>query len=186
MTKRTRTITWGAMFVAMGILLPIIFHSTGLGRAMLPMHIPVLLSGFFVGPLMGAVVGALTPLLSTLFTGMPPLMPPIAQRMVFELATFGFVTGLLYRRLALGRRLGSLPGIYVSLVAAMIAGRLVYGVASYVMLPMFGLEAIPILYPLTLGLGASLPGVALQLVVIPPVVHLLTRHMRSTGAAPGG
>ncbi len=172
MRTTTRMITYGAMFIGMGILLPIMFHTVGLGRIFLPMHVPVLLAGFFTGPVMGAVVGAITPLLSSLFTGMPPMMPPIAQTMILELATFGLVTGLLYQRVRVG--------IYPSLVLAMIAGRLVSGIAAYFMLPLFGLEAVPIFYPLTAGLVLSLPGIVLQLVIIPPVVYLLSRYTAVT------
>ncbi len=165
----TRKLTWGALFIALGILLPMLFHTTGIGGAVfLPMHIPVLLCGFFTGPGIGLLVGGVTPLLSSLLTGMPPMMPPVAQRMVFELAAFGFMTGFLFNRLHLG--------VYPSLIGAMLVGRLVYGLVGYLLLPLVGLEGIPILYPLTHGLVTGLPGIALQLVLIPAVVYLLSRY----------
>lgn len=171
---KTRMITMGALFIAAGLLLPITFHAAGLGRAFLPMHIPVLLAGFFTGPAVGALVGAVTPLLSSVFTGMPPVMPPTAQVMFFELAAYGAVTGFLYRRLGLG--------VYPSLVIAMLAGRMVHGIAAYLMFPLFGLS-IPLLYPLTAGLVTGLPGIAVQLVLIPAVVYLLSRHRGSSRGA---
>ena len=48
----------------MGLVLPVIFHFFGLGSAFLPMHIPVLLSGFILPTPYAAAVGAITPFLS--------------------------------------------------------------------------------------------------------------------------
>lgn len=163
-----RNLTRGALFVAIGILLPIMFHAVGLGKVFLPMHIPVLLAGFFCGPFVSMLVGMITPLLSAVLTGMPPLVPPVAQMMVFELGIYGLLTGLLYERLRLG--------VYPSLVAAMVAGRLVYGFLGYLVLPLFGLNRVPLLAPLALAVGQSLPGVVLQLLLVPLVVALVERN----------
>lgn len=46
---KTKNLVMSALFVALGILIPMIFHSMGLGKAFLPMHIPVLLAGFILG-----------------------------------------------------------------------------------------------------------------------------------------
>lgn len=165
---RLRDLTRGALFVALGILLPIAFHAVGLGKVFLPMHIPVLLAGFFCGPSVGLLVGMITPLLSGLLTGMPPFVPPVAQAMVFELGVYGLFTGWLYGRWRLG--------VYPSLLVAMVAGRLVYGFLGYLILPLFGLKRIPLLAPLTLAFGESLPGVVLQLVLVPLVVSLVERN----------
>lgn len=163
-----RNLTRGALFVALGILLPIAFHAVGMGKVFLPMHIPVLLGGFFCGPVVAMLVGMITPLLSAVLTGMPPLMPPVAQGMVFELGVYGLLTGVLYERLRLG--------VYPSLLVAMAAGRLVYGFLGYLVLPLFGLKQVPLLAPLMLAVGESLPGVVLQLVLIPLVVGAIERN----------
>ena len=133
------------------------------------MHLPVLLAGFFCGPSTGLLVGMVTPLASALLTGMPTLMPPVAQAMVFELGIYGAATGLLYGRWG--------PGGYPSLLLAMAAGRLVYGMLGYLVLPLFGLERVPLLAPLALAVGQSLPGVVLQLVLVPLVVSLAERNV---------
>ena len=57
---------------------------------------------------------------------MPPLVTAIA--MSFELAAYGAASGLLYR--VLPKKIGS---IYAALVLSMIAGRLVWGVARYLL-----------------------------------------------------
>ncbi|MEW6399617.1 MAG: ECF transporter S component [Bacillota bacterium] len=164
-----RNLTRGALFVALGILLPIAFHAVGLGKVFLPMHIPVLLAGFFCSPSVGLLAGMITPLLSAVLTGMPPLVPPVAQAMVFELGIYGLLTGFLYGRMRLG--------VYPSLLVAMAAGRLVYGFLGYLVLPLFGFKQIPLLAPLTLAVSQSLPGVVLQLVLIPLVVSLVERSV---------
>ncbi len=162
-----RDLTVGALFVALGIIIPLFFHLVGLGSAFLPMHLPVLLGGFLCGPLVGLLVGAVTPLLSSLATGMPPLMP-VAVMMVFELGVYGLLAGWLYRSL----RLGVVP----ALVLAIAAGRLVYGVLGYFLLPLIGLGQVPLLAPLAWAVGQSLPGVVIQLVGIPVVLSLIERN----------
>ncbi|MEW6307582.1 MAG: ECF transporter S component [Bacillota bacterium] len=173
MTKTTPTLTLiltGAL-IALGVLLPMAFHTVGLGRVFLPMHIPVLLAGFLVGPLPGMVTGMVTPALSALLTGMPPLAPmPVAQTMVFELGTYGLLAGLAYRKL----RLGTLP----ALILAMAGGRLVYGLIGFTLLPLIGLRQVPLLLPLTTGLVTGLPGLILQLVFVPTVVTLVTGNVK--------
>ena len=74
-----------ALFVALGIALPLAVHSIpNAGRVFLPMHIPVLLCGIACGFPYGLACGILTPLLSSLFTGMPPA--PVLPAMLCELA----------------------------------------------------------------------------------------------------
>ncbi len=175
MQKRVvRDITYGAVFTALGVVFPTFFHMVGAGKVFLPMHIPVLLAGFFTGPTTGAIVGFITPLLSALLTGMPPLMPPTAQAMMAELAVYGLLSGVLYKKLR--------QNVLVALVGAMIGGRLVYGVLAAYLLPLFGLNKVPVLYPLTTGIVGSLPGVVLQLVFVPTVVYLAEKTLRTRGA----
>ena len=135
-----RKLTYGGLLVALAIILPSMFHMVGLGSVFLPMHIPVLFSGFVCGPVIGMLVGMMSPILSSVITGMPPLVPPIAQGMVVELALYGLLTGVLYERLRLGA--------YISLAGAMISGRIAYGVMGYLVLPMFGFAKTPIWAPL--------------------------------------
>ncbi|NLY56138.1 MAG: ECF transporter S component [Firmicutes bacterium] len=160
----TKKLTYGGIFIALGVLLPIAFHWVGLGRTFLPMHIPILLAGFIAGPLTAAVVGVITPLLSSVLTGMPPLAPT-GLMMAVELPIYGWLAGAAYQRYSLGK----IP----SLVIAILAGRLVYGFLMWLALPLFGLEAIHPLYPIGAGLIGSLPGIILQLILVPATVGLL-------------
>ena len=59
----TRNLVLMALFIALGIVLPISFHVFGKvpARALSPMHITVFIAGALMGPVAGLIVGALTP-----------------------------------------------------------------------------------------------------------------------------
>ena len=62
MKSTTKKLTYGALIVACAIVLPQLFHLSGIpntGAVFLPMHIPVLLGGFILCPAFGADIGAL-------------------------------------------------------------------------------------------------------------------------------
>ncbi len=161
----SQKITMSALFIALGILFPMAFHMAGgpgLGSLFLPMHIPVFLAGFLAGPTVGITVGIITPILSSFLTGMPPLVPT-ALMMAVELPIFGLVAGLLYQKYE--------KSTFVSLVSAMIAGRVVYGLVGAAALPLLGLDAIPVWAPVTTGIVSSWPGILIQLIIIPPIVR---------------
>lgn len=123
--KLIRTLTLAAMCLALAIVLPFLtMQIPQIGQALSPMHIPALLCGFICGPFWGVAVGFVAPLLRHLMFGMPPLMTAIA--MAFELAAYGFFAGLFYKILP-----KKIPYIYVSLVGAMIVGRIVWGIVKF-------------------------------------------------------
>ena len=96
MNRNLRQMVLTALFVAIGVVLPQAFHAVpNAGSVFLPMHIPGLIAGYFVGPVYGLACGILTPLLSHLIFGMPPA--PVLPGMLCELAVYGLMTGLLNR-----------------------------------------------------------------------------------------
>ena len=108
-----------AFFIALGLVLPMIFHSFNMGgKIFLPMHIPVLLGGLILGPLAGLIIGILTPILSSVITGMPPVFPMLPL-MIVELGTYGFISGYLRKNKDMS--------IFQSLIISMIVGRLKIG-----------------------------------------------------------
>ena len=127
------------------------------------MHLPVLLCGYFCGPWYGLAVGIIAPLMRSLLFQMP-VMFPNAIGMAFELATYGFVTGLLYRLLP--KRMGYL---YFSLISAMVLGRLVWGLARTALAGVGG-DPFTLKLFLTNGFINAVPAVALQLLVVPVLV----------------
>ena len=158
----------GAIFVAMGLLLPVAFPLVGaMGSVFLPMHIPVLMAGLLLGPRLGFWVGLLTPSLSSLVTGMPPVFPTLAI-MAPELAASGFLGGLLYRT-------WQMP-LLLALIVALFCGRLVVGIDVWLLVQLVGLEASPWLFVSAATLK-GLPGMAVQLIFIPLLVKRLEGWM---------
>ncbi len=165
----TRRLVLSALFLALGILLPFVFHATGIGGAsLLPMHLPVLLAGFIVGPFYGLVIGFTTPLLSGLLIGMPPFAPiPVAAIMAFELAAYGFFAGLFYEKL----KISSIP----SLVLAMICGRVVYGLCVFVLIVAFGFVNMNVWVSVWGAVVTGWPGILAQLVLVSAIALGLER-----------
>ena len=121
-TVKKATIT--AFCIALCRVLAMAFHAFGLGMAFSPMHLPVLLCGLLCGWPYGAFCGLAGPVVSFLLSGMPGV--PQLVHMVPELMTYGLVTGVLYARLRTGRLYADL---YLSLLPAMVLGRVVGGYA---------------------------------------------------------
>ena len=167
MNPRFRYVTHSALYLALAVLLPIAFHAFGLGgRVFLPMHIPVLLAGFLVGPSSGVIVGLLAPLLSYLLTGMPPTYA--VPLMSLELPMYGLVAGIAYRRLHLN--------IYIALILAMIVGRLMFGLGLFVLGMFIDLPYTAAAFFSTGGaIVSGLPGIAVQIVLIPIIVAAFNR-----------
>ncbi len=165
MKTEVKKIVITGLLIGLGLLLPTFFHMFGAGTVMLPMHIPVLLCGLVCGMPYGAACGIILPLLSSAVTGMPPIFPT-GLSMSLELCAYGLMCGLLYRRLGLN--------IYVSLVGSMLAGRVVKGIASAVLLGMankpYGLVAF-----LTESFVVALPGIIIQIIFVPLIVMALQR-----------
>ena len=164
-----RRLTCSAMLLAVGLVLPLLTGQIqGIGNMLCPMHLPVLVCGFVCGPAWGLAVGAVLPVLRSFLFGMPPLMPTAAA-MAFELAAYGLFTGLLRARLP-----KTLPMLYAALVASMLLGRVVWGLASILLYGLAG-NAFTWAIFLTNGFANAVPGMALQLALVPPIVRALER-----------
>ena len=163
---KTKKLVLSSLFVAFGVILPMTFHIFNMGGSVfLPMHIPVLIAGYFLGPLYGGVVGVLTPVLSGLLTGMPPLVP-VMPIMAFELCGYGLATGYIFSKT---------NKVYLSLVCAMLIGRLFAIVGAFMASLTFAPQISPIAYVVG-GLSAAIPGMVIQLIFIPIFVGSLLKN----------
>lgn len=167
-TKLYRLIL-AAMFLSAAFVIPFFTGQIPeIGNALCLMHIPVLLCGYFCGPWYALVVGFSAPLLRSVIFTIPPLMPK-GIGMAFELMTYGLVAGLLYKLLPKKK-----PYIYVSLIGAMIAGRLVWGAVRTVLYGLgkaeFGFAAF-----ISGAILNAVPGIIIQIVLIPIIVMTLQR-----------
>ena len=108
---------YSALFLALAYYMPFLTGQIPeIGSMLCPMHLPVLLCGFICGPVWGLAVGFAAPLLRSLILGMPPMFPT-AICMMFELAAYGAIAGLMHKRLPKKK-----PFVYVALLTAMIIG----------------------------------------------------------------
>jgi len=164
--NKTKKLTYSALLLALGIIIPYILHSVGgpgLGVMLLPMHIPVLLCGFICGKKYGLIVGAMTPVISFLVTGftMPPM--PIVIYMVFELATYGFVAGLLYKV--------TNKKIIISLLGSMLIGRMVKGGVAFLLTVPLGNTFVFTGF-ITATFVTGIIGIIIQIIFIPILIKL--------------
>ena len=169
MKYSVKKLVYSAMCLALCLVLPFLTGQIPeVGSMLLPMHIPVLLCGFLCGGGWGAAVGFTAPLLRHLIFSMPPM--PGCISMAFELAAYGAVSGLLYSKLPHRK-----TSIYISLLTAMVIGRLIWGAARLVCAGLdtsvFGLAAF-----WSGAFTTAIPGILVQIICIPVLVMALEKR----------
>ena len=167
--KTTKDLILSAMFLAIGFILPMLTGQIPvIGKILLPMHIPVLLCGFICGWKYGGTIGFMLPLARSLLFSVP-VMYPTAIAVAFEMAVYGAVSGFLYGVLPRKR-----SSVYLSLLTAMVVGRLVWGAAMFLCAGLsasaFGLSAFWAGAVMT-----AIPGIVLQILLVPAVVIFTER-----------
>jgi len=168
MSNNIRKMAGTALFIAVGIALPLAFHSIpNGGRIFLPMHIPILLCGLVFGFPYGLVCGIAAPLLSSLITGMPPAA--MLPSMLCELAVYGLAASLLMRFVRVKHPYAKL---YIALAGAMLAGRVVLGLVNALI---FSVGSYTMQAWLATSFVTALPGIAIQLALIPAIVFGLQK-----------
>ncbi len=154
--SEARYYIFSLVFIGLAVAAPSVFHQFNLaGAKFLPMHIFVLVAGLLFGWRTGVLVGVLSPLMSYGITHMPSMV--ILPEVVLELGIYGLAAGLLREK-----RLN----IWAALLGAMVIGRL----ARLLFVLGFGLKTDPLYY-----FQISLPGILLQLALIPVAVYLLQK-----------
>ena len=166
--KKIKKIVLSGIFLSIGFCLPMLTSQIKeIGDTLLPMHIPVLLCGLACGWPFGLITGLLGPFLSSIITGMPPAA--MLPSMMVECATYGLVTGLMMRFV---RTKSYTADLYISMVTAMILGRTISGLAkAWIFTP-----GTPAFAWVTTSLVAGVPGIVLQLVLMPLVIFALTKE----------
>ena len=170
-TVRIQKLVIAAVCLALCMVLPFLTGQIPeIGSMLSPMHIPVLLCGFICGPAWAAVVGAIAPLLRFALFGMPPLFP-MGVAMCVELATYGTVSGALYHLLP-----RKPIHVYVSLIIAMLAGRIVWGIVRVVLSGVSG-AAFTWAAFMAGAFTQAIPGIILHIVLIPVIVLALQKAL---------
>lgn len=169
MKKSYKKMVFAAVCLALCLVLPFLTGQIPrIGKALSPMHIPVLLCGFIAGPGYAAAVGAIAPLLRFALFGMPTIFPT-GLAMCFELAAYGALSGMFYA--VFPKKPWS---VYASLILAMLGGRAVWGAVTAVLLA--GSDS-PFTWKAFIagGFTNAIPGIIVHIVLIPLIVFALER-----------
>lgn len=158
-TEKLRLFLFSLGFIALAVFVPWFFHHFQLlGQIFLPLHFFTLLAGLAFGFQSGFLVGIASPVISFLLSGMPvAILLPI---IIPEIATYGFVAGVLRKR----------TNLYFALIVSLISGRIV----SLLMAAIFLSKQNPLVY-LANALKLGLPGIILQLLLVPVIAKQLER-----------
>lgn len=160
--SETKYYIFSAVFVFSTVLFPWLAHQFHIaGPKFLPMHFFVMIAGFLLGWRAGMMIGAISPMLSYGMSHMPPIA--ILPEIMLELAVYGFAIGILREKNF---------NILAALLSAMILGRF----ARFLFVLLFGLQTNPLEY-----FRMSLPGIILQIVLIPIVIFLLQGFLFKKG-----
>jgi hypothetical protein len=127
----------------------------------------VLLGSFFINPVFALLAGLLSPLLSSVMTGMPPIFP-IGLLMMIELSLYGFFVSFFNQRKI---------NVFVTLILAMIIGRLGASLGAFVLSIGFSVKINALIY-LKTGIITGIPGIIIQIILIPLLIKFLGAHIR--------
>lgn len=168
MRVSTQKLVLAALCLAAGIVLPFVTGQIPfIGNLLLPMHIPVFVCAFCSSKRYSVAVGFILPLLRSALFSVPAFFPN-AVAMAVELATYAFVASFIYERF--DRR--TVGAIYISMLPSMLIGRVAWGVARWLMLG-FSSEPFTLPYFAAEAFINALPGIVLQLIVVPILVMLI-------------
>lgn len=167
-TTVRKTVTT-AVCMALCVILPLAVHAIpNSGKLLSPMHLPVLLCGLVCGWQYGLLCGLAGPVLACMISGMPAAGSHL-YGMLFELPVYGMVSGLLMRLIRTGRLL---PDLYISLLTAMLAGRITGGIAKALF---FSSGAYTLRIWVSAHFVSAFPGILLQLLLLPTLYLALLR-----------
>ena len=157
-----------AVCIALCYVIPLMFHGIqNAGNTFCPMHIPVFICGLICGWQYGLLCGIAGPALSSSLSGMPPVA--ILPSMMVELAAYGTAAGLMMK---LVRTKSTYADLYISLIAAIVCGRVLAGLAKALI---FARGSYSMSAWIAGSVVTSWPGTVIQLVFIPTIVFALMK-----------
>ena len=169
-----KKLTLTAMFLSLGIVLPMFFGQVPqIGSMLLPMHIPVFLCAFICGWKYSVPMSFILPLLRTVLFSRPKMYPD-AIAIAFELAVYALVAGIIFG--VFSKK--DLKAVYVSMLSAMILGRVV---RILVQMALLGLKGTPLTFGAVISsvVIVGLPGIILQLIAVPLILFILKRNIKN-------
>lgn len=166
-SKKAKYVIGTILLSALGVALPRIFHvlgGTNAGAIFLPMHIAVLLSALTFGVISSAIVAGTSITISHLLTGMPALAR--LPYMLIELVIYAVLLGLFNKKF----------NSYISLIATIILGRVLYAgvlfaAINWIGLPTYGISVIE-------SIKTGLPGIVIQLLAVPFIAKIMNERLK--------
>ncbi len=169
-----KKLTLTAMFLSLGIVLPMLFGQVPqIGSMLLPMHIPVFLCAFICGWKYSVPMSFILPLLRTVLFSRPKPYPD-AIAIAFELAVYALVAGIIFG--VFSKK--DLKAVYVSMLSAMILGRVV---RILVQMALLGLKGTHFTFSAVFSsvVIVGLPGIILQLIAVPLILFTFKRNIKN-------
>ncbi len=150
-----------------GIALPRIFHilaGSTAGATFLPMHIAVLIAALTFGTISASVVAGSSIIFSYLLTGMPSLAR--LPYMLIELVIYAILLSVFNKKF----------NSYISLIATIILGRIIYAGVLFAAinglgLPSYGISVIQ-------SIQTGIPGIIIQLLCVPFIAKFIKKEIR--------
>lgn len=166
-SKKAKYIIGTILLSGIGVALPRIFHvlaGTNAGATFLPMHIAVLIAALTLGITSATVVAGSSVIFSYLLTGMPSLAR--LPYMLIELVIYAILLSLLNKKF----------NSYVSLIATIILGRVLYSgillAAIHIFeLPTYGISVMQ-------SLITGIPGIIIQLAAVPFITKMMNERLK--------
>lgn len=165
-SKKAKYIIGTILLSGIGIALPRVFHvlaGNSAGAIFLPMHFAVLMAALTFGAISSSVVAGSSIVFSYLLTGMPSLarLPYI----LIELLIYAILVSVLNKKF----------NSYVSLIATIVLGRILYAGVLFVAINWMGLQ----IYGISVmeSIKAGLPGIAIQLVCVPFITKVMNERL---------
>lgn len=150
-----------------GVALPRIFHllvGSTAGATFLPMHIAVLIAALTFGITSASIVAGSSIIFSYLLTGMPSLAR--LPYMLIELVIYAILLGIFNKKF----------NSYISLIATIVLGRILYAGILFVAVNWIGLQTYGISVMESIKTG--LPGIAIQLICIPFIAKIMNERLK--------
>lgn len=164
--KKAKYIIGTVLLSGIGIALPRIFHvlaGSSAGATFLPMHIAVLLAALTFGVVSASIVGGTSVLFSYLLTGMPTLAR--LPYMAIELVIYAILLGLFNKKY----------NSYISLIATIILGRILYAGVLFVAINLIGLQTYGI--SVIESIKTGMPGIIIQLLCVPFIAKVMNERL---------
>ena len=163
-SRKGKYIVGTVLLSGIGVVLPRIFHilaGASAGATFLPMHIAVLIAALIFGGISSSIVAGSSIIFSYLLTGMPNLAR--LPYMLIELVIYAVLLSILNKKF----------NSYISLIATIILGRVLYAGVLFVAinglgLPTYGISVID-------SIVTGLPGIAIQLICVPFIAKTIKK-----------